>query len=155
VGSSRSPDQSKIFNDALLKAVGHKDAPSEVKAALRTEDGDDLEIVNEPLPEQHDPHRQGERASAGHRSACPGSSLGDQGGGEGRGLGVVRDDDPDLPSGSVLTGNPRISACPYERILASRLNKTGELPATTGNGNRVTDETVGGRHLQTVRRIAW
>jgi hypothetical protein len=31
-------DRGKIFNDALLRAVGHKDAPPEVKDAFRTED---------------------------------------------------------------------------------------------------------------------
>ncbi len=53
-------DRGRIFNDALLKAVGHKEAPAEVKAAMKTEDGDDLEIVDEQLPEQLDPDRQGE-----------------------------------------------------------------------------------------------
>jgi hypothetical protein len=37
-----------------IGAVGHKDAPPEVKAALQTEDGDELEIVNEQVPEQRD-----------------------------------------------------------------------------------------------------
>ncbi len=54
-------DRGKIFNDALLKAVGHKEAPAEVKAAMKTEDGDELEIVEEPLPEQFDPERKGEQ----------------------------------------------------------------------------------------------
>ncbi len=53
-------DRGKIFNDALLKAVGHKDAPPEVKAAMKTEDGDELEIVEEPLPEILDPDRKGQ-----------------------------------------------------------------------------------------------
>ncbi len=53
-------DRAKIFNDALLKAVGHKDTPPEVKAAMKTEDGDELEIVEEPLPKILDPHRKGQ-----------------------------------------------------------------------------------------------
>ncbi len=53
-------DRGKIFNDALLKAVGHKDTPPEVKAAMKTEDGDELEIVEEPLPEILDPDRKGQ-----------------------------------------------------------------------------------------------
>jgi hypothetical protein len=32
----QAKDRGKIFNDALLKAVGHKEAPQEVKDALRT-----------------------------------------------------------------------------------------------------------------------
>jgi hypothetical protein len=47
-------DRAAIFNKALLKAVKHPEV------TLRTEDGVELEIVDEQLPEQHDPDRQGE-----------------------------------------------------------------------------------------------
>jgi hypothetical protein len=53
-------DRGTIFNDALLHAVGHKEAPPEVKAALTTDEGNTLEIVEEPLPEILDPEREGE-----------------------------------------------------------------------------------------------
>ncbi len=43
-------DRGKIFNDALLRAVGHKETPPEVKAALQTEDGDELQLVGDEMP---------------------------------------------------------------------------------------------------------
>ncbi len=36
-------DRPAIFSKALVKAVGHKDAPQEVRDALKTEDGDELQ----------------------------------------------------------------------------------------------------------------
>jgi hypothetical protein len=33
----------------LPKAVGHKDAPPEAKAALKTEDGDELQLVDDEV----------------------------------------------------------------------------------------------------------
>ncbi len=48
---AKSPrDRGKIFNEALLKAVGHKDVPREVKEALTTEDGDELQLVGDEMP---------------------------------------------------------------------------------------------------------
>ncbi len=44
------PHPGKIFNDALLRAVKHKEAPPEVKAALQTEDGDELQLVGDEMP---------------------------------------------------------------------------------------------------------
>ncbi len=43
-------DRGKIFNDALLRAAGHKETPPEVKAALQTEDGDELQLVGDEMP---------------------------------------------------------------------------------------------------------
>ncbi len=43
-------DRGKIFNDALRTAVGHKEAPAEVKAALKTADGDELQLVDDEMP---------------------------------------------------------------------------------------------------------
>ncbi len=51
----RAPrDRTAIFNKALLKAVKH------AEVTLRTEDGTELEIVDEQLPQILDPDRQGE-----------------------------------------------------------------------------------------------
>ncbi len=46
-GAPPKRDRGRIFNDALLQAVGRKDKvqPKEVKDALTTEDGDTPEIV--------------------------------------------------------------------------------------------------------------
>ncbi len=49
-------DRGKIFNDALLRAVGHKETPPEVKAALQTEDGDELQLVGDEM--QPDPNQE-------------------------------------------------------------------------------------------------
>ncbi len=35
---------------SLLRAVKHKEAPPEVKAALQTEDGDELQLVGDEMP---------------------------------------------------------------------------------------------------------
>jgi hypothetical protein len=52
----RAPrDRAAIFNKTLLKDVKHPEV------TLRTKDGDELEIVEEPLPEQFDPGRPGEQ----------------------------------------------------------------------------------------------
>jgi hypothetical protein len=55
-------DRGKIFNDALLRAVGKKprELPKDVQAELTTEDGVPLDIVEEELPRPYDPERQGE-----------------------------------------------------------------------------------------------
>ncbi len=54
------PSTVKTWPGPLLKAVGHPETTEEVKAALRTDDGDQLEVVEEPLPEPFNPDRQGE-----------------------------------------------------------------------------------------------
>ncbi len=46
----QKPHPGKIFNRALLRAVGHKETPPEVKAALQTEDGDELQLVGDEMP---------------------------------------------------------------------------------------------------------
>ncbi len=56
-------DRAKIFNDALLRAVGRKEPrelPKDVQAELSTEDGVPLDIVEDELPRPYDPDRQGE-----------------------------------------------------------------------------------------------
>jgi hypothetical protein len=53
--AARSRDRAKIFNGALMRAVrgpAKKEPRPEVKRALTTEDGVELEIVDEQLPEQ-------------------------------------------------------------------------------------------------------
>ncbi len=64
-GQAPVRDRGAIFNRALLKAVAHPEATEEVKAALRTDDGDQLEVVEEQLPEIFN------RGPAADRSAPP------------------------------------------------------------------------------------
>jgi hypothetical protein len=54
-------DRGKIFNDALLRAVGKapKELPADVQAELTTEDGVPLDIVEDELPRPYDPDRRG------------------------------------------------------------------------------------------------
>ncbi len=55
------PHPGSVLNRAFMAMKdGKKALPQEVRDALKNEDGDELEIVNEQLPEQHDPDRQGE-----------------------------------------------------------------------------------------------
>ncbi len=56
-------DRGKIFNEALLRAVGHKDAPKrpvpqEVLDAMTDEDGNPLEVVEHELPKIYEPDQQ-------------------------------------------------------------------------------------------------
>ncbi len=67
VAQEQKRDRGKIFNDALLTAVGRKprEMPQEVKDAMVTEDGEPLEIVQEnEVPEMLDPDRKGEHTEA-------------------------------------------------------------------------------------------
>ncbi len=57
------PHPGRILNDALLKAMGHKEAkgkpvPQEVQDALVNEDGEELEIVEQELPKIYEPDQQ-------------------------------------------------------------------------------------------------
>jgi hypothetical protein len=65
IDDTRSSPPPASSRRSLLRAVGHKEAPAEVKAALTTDEGEELEIVEEPLPEQFDPERKGAQGRAG------------------------------------------------------------------------------------------
>ncbi len=85
-------DRGKIFNDALLRAVGHKEALPEVKASLTADEGDTLEIVEvrtatwRGIPARSQATRRGTTVQSGVRTAgavetafalprqCPGRS---------------------------------------------------------------------------------
>ncbi len=57
---AQQKDRGKIFNDALLRAVGHNDAkrqppPKEVVDALKDDEGNELEVVEQELPKIYEP----------------------------------------------------------------------------------------------------